>query len=245
MELASTWALVTATLLERLKRRAKAPHGQVQQAMALNQVPCDSMSLVAEQQAYTRGLRREVATMLPKVRAWSHMTRRGDIAELPGAGEQDPVWPWVTSTRENCLGAECPAFEDCFVLAARREAQAADIVVVNHYLLMADLVLKEEGFGELLPGADAIVIDEVDEPVFLGQTAGPDVRAEVPKGFRLPEPRERVGHDGLDKGDDFESHTSVVLDPVTKVFSELVLKDAVPTSRDCDGTPPWPGRTRG
>ena len=118
---------------------------------------------LAEQQAYARGLRREVATALPKVRAWSYTTRRGDIAELPGLGEQDPVWPWVTSTRENCLGAECPKFEECFVLAARREAQAADIVVVNHYLLMADLVLKEEGFGELLPGADAIVIDEAHQ----------------------------------------------------------------------------------
>jgi ATP-dependent DNA helicase DinG len=118
---------------------------------------------VAEQQAYARGLRREIATALPRVRAWSYTTRRGDIAELPGAGEQDPVWPWVTSTRENCLGAECPRFEECFVLAARREAQAADIVVVNHYLLMADLVLKEEGFGDLLPGADAIVIDEAHQ----------------------------------------------------------------------------------
>jgi ATP-dependent DNA helicase DinG len=118
---------------------------------------------VAEQQAYTRGLKREVATALPKVRAWSHTTRKGDIAELPNIGEQDPVWPWVTSTRENCLGAECPQFEDCFVLAARREAQAADILVVNHYLLMADLVLKEEGFGDLLPGADAIVIDEAHQ----------------------------------------------------------------------------------
>jgi ATP-dependent DNA helicase DinG len=118
---------------------------------------------LAEQQAYARGLRRELATALPKVRAWSYTTRGGDIAELPGLGEQDPVWPWVTSTRENCLGAECPKFEDCFVLAARREAQAADIVVVNHYLLMADLVLKEEGFGDLLPGADAIVIDEAHQ----------------------------------------------------------------------------------
>ncbi|HET7203746.1 MAG TPA: ATP-dependent DNA helicase, partial [Steroidobacteraceae bacterium] len=118
---------------------------------------------IAEQQAYARGLRREVATALPKVRAWSYTTRRGDIADLPGLGEQDPVWPWVTSTRENCLGAECPKFDECFVLAARREAQAADIVVVNHYLLMADLVLKEEGFGDLLPGADAIVIDEAHQ----------------------------------------------------------------------------------
>jgi ATP-dependent DNA helicase DinG len=118
---------------------------------------------VAEQQAYARGVRREVALALPKVRAWSHTTRKGDIAELPGVGEQDPVWPWVTSTRENCLGAECPKYDDCHVLAARRDAQAADIVVVNHYLLMADLVLKEEGFGDLLPGADAIVIDEAHQ----------------------------------------------------------------------------------
>ena len=118
---------------------------------------------LAEQQAYARGVRREVALAIPKVRAWSHVTKRGDIAELPGVGEADPVWPWVTSTRENCLGAECPLYDQCFVLSARREAQAADIVVVNHYLLMADLVLKEEGFGDLLPGADAIVIDEAHQ----------------------------------------------------------------------------------
>jgi ATP-dependent DNA helicase DinG len=118
---------------------------------------------LAEQQAYARGMRREVAAALPRVRAWSHVTKRGDIAELPGLGEADPVWPWVTSTRENCLGSECPVFDGCCLLAARREAQAADIVVVNHYLLMADLVLKEEGFGDLLPGADAIVIDEAHQ----------------------------------------------------------------------------------
>jgi ATP-dependent DNA helicase DinG len=132
---------------------------------------------LAEQQAYSRGLRREVATAIPKVRAWSHTTRRGDIAELTRLGEQDPVWPWVTSTRENCLGTECPKYDDCFVLAARREAQAADIVVVNHYLLMADLVLKDEGFGDLLPGADAIVIDEAHQlpdvaAQFLGYSVG-------------------------------------------------------------------------
>jgi ATP-dependent DNA helicase DinG len=118
---------------------------------------------LAEQQAYSRGLRREVALALPKLRAWSNLTKRGDVAEFPGLGESDPVWPWVTSTRENCLGAECPVYEDCFVLGARREAQAADIVVVNHHLLMADLVLKEEGFGDLLPGADAIIIDEAHQ----------------------------------------------------------------------------------
>jgi len=118
---------------------------------------------LAEQQAHARGVRREVALALPALRAWSRVTRQGDIAELPGIGEGDPVWPWVTSTRENCLGSTCPAYQDCLVLAARREAQAADIVVVNHHLLMADLVMKEEGFGDLLPGADAIVIDEAHQ----------------------------------------------------------------------------------
>ena len=118
---------------------------------------------LATQQAWSRGLRSEVASLLPRVQAWSATTRRGDIAELVGVGEADPVWPWVTSTRENCLGAECPRFDECCVLGARRDAQAADIVVVNHHLLMADLVLKEEGFGELLPGADAIVVDEAHQ----------------------------------------------------------------------------------
>jgi ATP-dependent DNA helicase DinG len=132
---------------------------------------------LATQQAWSRGLRSEVASLLPRVQAWSATTRRGDIADLAGVGEADPVWPWVTSTRENCLGAECPRFEDCCVVGARREAQAADIVVVNHHLLMADLVLKEEGFGELLPGADAIVVDEAHQlpeiaPSSWGSTSG-------------------------------------------------------------------------
>lgn len=118
---------------------------------------------LAEQQAIARGLRREIATALPKVRAWSRVTKEGDISELAQLSDADPVWPWVTSTRDNCLGPECPSFDRCHVVNARRNAQSADIVVVNHHLLMADLVLKEEGFGDLLPGADAIVIDEAHQ----------------------------------------------------------------------------------
>ncbi|HEY6643952.1 ATP-dependent DNA helicase [Povalibacter sp.] len=118
---------------------------------------------LAEQQAVARGLRREVATALPYVRDWAQITRNGDIAELARFSESEPVWPWVTSNRDNCLGAECSFFDRCHVMKARREAQASDVVVVNHHLLMADLVLKEEGFGDLLPGADAIVIDEAHQ----------------------------------------------------------------------------------
>ncbi|MFL6575438.1 MAG: ATP-dependent DNA helicase, partial [Povalibacter sp.] len=118
---------------------------------------------LAEQQALSRGLRKEVATALPYVRDWSRITQQGDIAELSQFGEAEPVWPWVTSNRDNCVGTECPVFDRCHVMRARREAQAADVVIVNHHLLMADLVLKEEGFGDLLPGADAIVIDEAHQ----------------------------------------------------------------------------------
>ncbi|HEV8333436.1 MAG TPA: ATP-dependent DNA helicase [Steroidobacteraceae bacterium] len=118
---------------------------------------------LAEQQAAARGLRREVARGLGKVREWARVTRQGDIAELTQLSDSDPVWQWVTSTRDNCLGPECPSFDRCHVVQARRDAQAADVVVVNHHLLMADLVLKEEGFGDLLPGADAIVIDEAHQ----------------------------------------------------------------------------------
>lgn len=118
---------------------------------------------LAEQQAAARGLSREVAIGLDRVRRWSFATRTGDIGEIGSLGEQHPVWPWVTSTRDNCLGAECPDFQRCHVASARRAAQAADVVVVNHHLLMADLVLKEEGFGELLPGADAVIIDEAHQ----------------------------------------------------------------------------------
>lgn len=118
---------------------------------------------LAEQQATMNGLPREVALALPKVRTWAATTRHGDIAEFALLGESSPVWPWVTSTRENCLGTECPAFDRCHVVQARREAQAADVIVVNHHLLMADLLLKEEGFGDLLPSADAVIIDEAHQ----------------------------------------------------------------------------------
>jgi ATP-dependent DNA helicase DinG len=118
---------------------------------------------LAEQQLAMRDLSHEVATSLNKVRAWAPTTIAGEIAELSHVSESDPVWPLVTSTRENCLGPDCTMFKRCHVVQARAQAQAADVVVVNHHLLLADLVLKETGFGDLLPGADAIVIDEAHQ----------------------------------------------------------------------------------
>ncbi len=107
---------------------------------------------------------------LQKVRAWGARTRSGDLAELAEVPEGSPLWPRVTSTAENCLGTECPFYDDCFVFKARRRAQDADLVVVNHHLLLSDLALKREGFGAILPEAEAYVLDEAHQlPELAGQ----------------------------------------------------------------------------
>jgi ATP-dependent DNA helicase DinG len=103
------------------------------------------------------------ARMLGRIRRWSRETKTGDLAEVASLRDNDPVRGAVTSTRENCLGTACPAFSRCHVAAARRDAQAADIVVVNHHLLLADLALKDGGFGELLPGTEAVILDEAHQ----------------------------------------------------------------------------------
>jgi ATP-dependent DNA helicase DinG len=99
---------------------------------------------------------------LAVVDEWSRSTRAGDIAELGPAAPDDALLAQVTSTVENCLGAKCPDFAACHVVKARRAAQAADLVVVNHHLLLADFRLKEQGFG-VLPGADAVIVDEAHQ----------------------------------------------------------------------------------
>jgi len=113
---------------------------------------------------------REQVSQLQTIRAWSKRTASGDRAELAEIAEDSPLWPRVTSTTENCLGADCPLFGDCFVVKARRAAQEADLVVVNHHLLFADLAIKQEGFGEILPGAHAFILDEAHQiPELAGQ----------------------------------------------------------------------------
>ncbi len=106
---------------------------------------------------------RELVDELQEVRSWAGRTRSGDIAEVTALSEQSAIWPLVTSTADNCLGNECPDYGECHVMLARRKAQEADIVVINHHLLFADLALKEDGFGELLPSANAFIIDEAHQ----------------------------------------------------------------------------------
>ncbi|SCZ55738.1 ATP-dependent DNA helicase [Thiohalomonas denitrificans] len=106
---------------------------------------------------------RRIAAEIQTVRRWAAITAAGDIAELTALPEDSQVWPMVTSTADNCHGGECDHFNDCFLMKARRAAQEADVLVVNHHLLFADMALKESGFGELLPGASAFILDEAHQ----------------------------------------------------------------------------------
>jgi len=142
-----------------------------------------------------RNLSRRQLQELEQVRAWAGRTQGGDIAELGGVAEDSSVWPRITSTVENCLGQECEHFQTCFVVKARRAALEADVVVINHHLLFADMVLREEGFGELLPGADACIIDEAHQlpevaSLFFGTTLSSHQLRDLARDVRTEHLRE-------------------------------------------------------
>jgi ATP-dependent DNA helicase DinG len=124
-----------------------------------------------------RRMRPEQQDQLARIRSWTGRTRSGDTAELGDIPEDATIWPMVTSTTDNCLGSECPAYSECFVMNARKEAQAADVLVVNHHLFFADMALRDEGFGEILPGVNAFIFDEAHQlpevaSVFFGLNLG-------------------------------------------------------------------------
>ncbi len=121
----------------------------------------------------------EVAAMrdIARIETWALATRAGDLAELSALDERSPVIPLVTSTRENCLGSRCPQAQACHVNLARREAMAADVVVINHHLFFADLNVRESGVAELLPSVTSVVFDEAHQlndigVQFLGRQLG-------------------------------------------------------------------------
>jgi len=97
------------------------------------------------------------------VKEWAGRTQSGDIAEVHQLSEQAEIWSHVTSTADNCTGQDCAHYNECFLLKARRKANEVDLVIVNHHLFFADLALREEGVGELLPGAEAVILDEAHQ----------------------------------------------------------------------------------
>ncbi|CAJ0780603.1 putative ATP-dependent DNA helicase YoaA [Ralstonia condita] len=118
---------------------------------------------------------RQDAAWLRQINLFLKTTKTGDKAELSSVPENAPVWNLVTSTRDNCLGSDCAYYKDCFVMRARKEAQQADVVVVNHHLFFADVMLKDTGMAELLPAANTVIFDEAHQlpetaTLFFGET---------------------------------------------------------------------------
>ncbi|MDR9827386.1 ATP-dependent DNA helicase [Vibrio sp. FNV 38] len=132
----------------------------------------------------------DVLSQLIKVRGWSSSTKSGDLGECEDIAEDSPIIPTITSTNDNCLGKECPSYADCFVVKARKRAMDADVVVVNHHLFLADLAIKETGFGELIPEADVFIFDEAHQipdiaSQYFGQTISSRMIQELAKDIEI------------------------------------------------------------
>jgi ATP-dependent DNA helicase DinG len=133
---------------------------------------------------------REDALQLRKIERFAAVTTSGDRADLADVPEDSPVWAHATSTRENCLGQECPDYRDCFVMRARKNALCADVVVVNHHLFFADLVLRDEGIAELLPACNTLIFDEAHQlpetaRMFFGENVSSGQLIELARDSRL------------------------------------------------------------
>jgi ATP-dependent DNA helicase DinG len=123
------------------------------------------------------GSDRAALKLITRIETWAQATQSGDLAELPGLDERSAVLPLVTSTRENCLGSACPSYKPCHVVHARKQAMAADVVVVNHHLFFADMAVRESGMAELLPTVRVVIFDEAHQlnetgVQFLGKNLG-------------------------------------------------------------------------
>jgi len=140
---------------------------------------------------------REAVRDLHVIARFARTATRGDRSELDAVAEDASAWALATSTRENCLGQNCPNARECFVTAARREAMAAEVVIVNHHLFFADVMLREEGLAELLPACNTVVFDEAHQlpetaTQFFGESVstaqvidlGRDTLAEIHAGAR-------------------------------------------------------------
>jgi ATP-dependent DNA helicase DinG len=127
---------------------------------------------------------------LRRIARFAVSSTTGDRADLADVPEDAPVWMHATSTRENCLGQECPDYRDCFVMRARRNALAADVVVVNHHLFFADVVLRDEGISELLPSCNTLIFDEAHQlpetaRAFFGERISTSQLIEIARDARL------------------------------------------------------------
>jgi len=133
---------------------------------------------------------RDDARHLARIIKFAGITQTGDKSEASNVPETAHVWMQVTSTRDNCLGQECPHHKDCFVLKARKEAMRSDVVVVNHHLFFADLMLRDEGLAELLPACNTVIFDEAHQlpetaSLFFGETVSTSQLTELARDTRM------------------------------------------------------------
>ncbi|CAG0124860.1 putative ATP-dependent DNA helicase YoaA [Rhodocyclaceae bacterium] len=133
---------------------------------------------------------REDVRHLARISQYAKVTQTGDKSGLSDVPENAPIWMQVTSTRDNCLGQECPQHKDCFVLKARKEAMEADVVVVNHHLFFADVMLRDEGVAELLPACNTVIFDEAHQlpetaSLFFGESLSTSQLADLARDTRL------------------------------------------------------------
>ena len=133
------------------------------------------------------------------LRSWSNQTQDGDISTCASVAEDSQAWPLVTSTNDNCLGSDCPLYKDCFVVKARKKAMDADVVVVNHHLFLADMVVKESGFAELIPEAEVMIFDEAHQlpdiaSQYFGQSLSSRQLLDLAKDITIAYRTELKGH---------------------------------------------------
>ncbi|NMG49478.1 ATP-dependent DNA helicase [Azoarcus communis] len=129
------------------------------------------------------------AADLRAISRFARITHTGDKAECTDVREDSAAWIAATSTRDNCLGQECPQVKECFVMQARRTAMEADVVVVNHHLFFADVMLRDEGMGELLPACNTVIFDEAHQlpetaSLFFGETVSTSQVLELARDTR-------------------------------------------------------------
>lgn len=166
---------------------------------------------------------RDSKARLDAIRIFSMQSVTGDKSDIDGIREQDPLWPLVTSTKDNCTGSRCPHYEDCFLTQARRRAQEADVVIVNHHLFLADLSLKDDSLGEILPQTDVVILDEAHKLPDIGL----DYFSETLSLREFRDFAEEVRRNGIAfarESVDWEKVTKAILDDVLAIHDTLRLR---------------------
>lgn len=187
---------------------------------------------------------RAEGSQLRHIQLFSRESRSGDRSDLAEVPEDADIWNRVTSTRDNCLGQECPFVKDCFVMKARRQAQDADVVVVNHALFMADLALREEGITDLLPDVDLVVFDEAHQlpdiaTRFLGSSVSSHQLLDLARATEaagLAYARESTNWSEAGKNiEQAARHLRLVAAPIEKLPGRKATFQGIPNGAEFDG----------